>query len=149
MADNAGQSIQTTRRSPAMPELPAISRRRFTQLLGASAAAVVARPGLALSESTWTRRPTGLAEAAAVVRLNSNENPYGPSPMAVKAMSEVFNLAWRYPDEHADRLIETLAKVNGVDQNQILLGDGSGEILKLCAAAFTGPMVNGSAPQAL
>src|SRR5258706_13211218 len=39
--------------------------------------------------------------------------------------------------------------MNGVDQNQILLGDGSGEILKLCAAAFTGPMANGISAQAL
>src|SRR5207245_10627285 len=33
-------------------------------------------------------------------------------------------------------------RINGVDRDQILLGDGSGEILKLCAAAFTGPMSN-------
>lgn len=132
-----------------MPELPSITRRRFTQLLGASAAAVVARPGLALSESTLARRPPGLAAAAAAVRLNSNENPYGPSPMAVKAMSDAFSLAWRYPDEHADQLIATLARINGVEENQILLGDGSGEILKLCAAAFTGPMANGVGSQAL
>jgi histidinol-phosphate aminotransferase len=60
--------------------------------------------------------------------------------MALKAMTDAFSLAWRYPDEHADLLVETLAKVNGVNRDQILLGDGSGEILKLCAAAFTGPM---------
>src|SRR5439155_13752383 len=41
------------------------------------------------------------------------------------------SIACRYPDEHADVLIETLAKLNGVERNQILLGDGSGEILKL------------------
>ncbi len=131
-----------------MPDLTSISRRRFTQLLGASAAAAaVARPGLAFPTSRVPAR--GWRAATAVVRLNSNENPYGPSPMAVEAMAEAFNLAWRYPDEHADQLIESLAKVNGVDQNQILLGDGSGEILKLCAAAFTGPMANGISAQAL
>jgi len=78
------------------------------------------------------------------VRLNSNENPYGPSPMALRAMTDAFSLVWRYPDEHADILIETLAKINGVNQDQILLGDGSGEILKLCASAFTGPMLSGT-----
>jgi histidinol-phosphate aminotransferase len=62
--------------------------------------------------------------------------------MALKAMTDVFSLAWRYPDEHADLLIETLAKINGVNRDQILLGDGSGEILKICAAAFTGPMLS-------
>jgi histidinol-phosphate aminotransferase len=84
--------------------------------------------------------------AASAVRLNSNENPYGPSPMAIKAMSDAFNLAWRYPDEHADQLTTTVARINGVDESQVLLGDGSGEILKLCAAAFTGPVLDGKGP---
>ncbi|MEP6685939.1 MAG: aminotransferase class I/II-fold pyridoxal phosphate-dependent enzyme, partial [Verrucomicrobiota bacterium] len=73
----------------------------------------------------------------------SNENPFGPSPKALKAMSDAFGLSCRYPDEHADELIDALAKMNGVDRDQILLGDGSGEILKLCADTFTGPMSNG------
>jgi histidinol-phosphate aminotransferase len=40
-------------------------------------------------------------------------------------------------------LIDALAKINGVNRDQILLGDGSGEILNLCASAFTGPIRNG------
>jgi histidinol-phosphate aminotransferase len=124
-----------------MAESFAISRRRFAHLLGAGAAYAVAQRGTSLgsslraAESAWP-----LANAAGSVRLNSNENPYGPSPMALKAMTDAFSLAWRYPDEHADLLIETLARVNGVNRDQILLGDGSGEILKMCASAFTGPM---------
>jgi histidinol-phosphate aminotransferase len=72
-----------------------------------------------------------------VVRLSSNENPYGPSPASLKAMTDSFNLAWRYPDEYADMLSEELAKLHGVPVEQLLLGDGSGEVLKLCATAFT------------
>ena len=53
-------------------------------------------------------------------------------------MTDSFNLACRYPDEHADELIDALAKMNDVNRDQILLGDGSGEILKLCAETFTG-----------
>jgi histidinol-phosphate/aromatic aminotransferase/cobyric acid decarboxylase-like protein len=52
------------------------------------------------------------------------------SPHALKAMTQAFELVWRYPDEHADTLIETIAKINGVTRDQIILGDGSGEILK-------------------
>ena len=52
-------------------------------------------------------------------------------------MTDSFGLAWRYPDEYADMLAEDLAKLHGVPANQVVLGDGSGEILKLCAAAFT------------
>ncbi|PYJ39728.1 MAG: hypothetical protein DME81_02850, partial [Verrucomicrobia bacterium] len=74
-----------------------------------------------------------------VVRLSANENPYGPSPKALKAMNDAFSLSCRYPDEHNDVLIDALAKLNGVNRDQILLGDGSGEILKLCAETFTGP----------
>jgi histidinol-phosphate aminotransferase len=76
--------------------------------------------------------------APAVVRLSSNENPYGPSPAAFKAMTDSFSLAWRYPDEYAGMLTDEVARMHGVSVDQVLLGDGSGEILKLCAAAFTG-----------
>ena len=57
--------------------------------------------------------------------------------MALKAMTDDFNLACRYPDEQNDVLIEKLARINGVNRDQILLGDGSSEILKLCAETFT------------
>lgn len=111
-----------------------ISRRRFAQLLGAGAVGFVARPALSLAtESAPVSASTG------IVRLSSNENPYGPSTKALKAMTDAFPLSCRYPDAHVDELIEALAKLNGVDRNQILLGDGSSEILKLCAETFTGP----------
>ncbi|HEY6046885.1 MAG TPA: aminotransferase class I/II-fold pyridoxal phosphate-dependent enzyme [Pyrinomonadaceae bacterium] len=122
--------------------IDAMNRRRFAQLLGAGAAYVAARPQLSFGKSGAIAWPTPSTSASTLVRLNSNENPYGPSPMAIKAMTEAFSLAWRYPDEHADILVDTLAKMNGVSNDQILLGDGSGEILKLCAAAFTGPISN-------
>ena len=124
-----------------MAESFAISRRRFAHLLGAGAAYAVAQRGTSLGSSMRpVERALDFTGATTVVRLNSNENPYGPSPMALKAMTDAFSLAWRYPDEHADLLIETLARINGVNRDQILLGDGSGEILKMCASAFTGPM---------
>ena len=122
-----------------MPRLGLMSRRRFAHLFGAGAAYAFTRPQISLAAPLLSSGPGALANAN-VVRLSSNENPYGPSPMALKAMTEAFSLAWRYPDEHTDLLIESLAKINGVNRDQILLGDGSGEILKLCAEAFTGPL---------
>ena len=53
-------------------------------------------------------------------------------------MTDSFSLSCRYPDEHNNVLIEKLAKLNDVSHDQILLGDGSSEILKLCADTFTG-----------
>ena len=114
-----------------------LSRRRFTQILGAGTALAALRPPLSLNARGL--RPPVTRAAAAVVRLSSNENPYGPSPAALRAMTESFGLAWRYPDEHQDALVAELSKLHGVGGDQILLGDGSGEILKLSAAAFTGP----------
>src|SRR5215207_8919579 len=103
-----------------------LSRRSFSKLVGVSAAYAALRP-LEVN-----------ALPANVVRLSSNENPYGPSPAAFKAMSDSFSLAWRYPDEYADMLAEELARLHNIPVDQVLLGDGSGEILKLSAATFTG-----------
>ena len=105
-----------------------LSRRDFSKILGAGAAYAALRPADVTRAST--PGPT-------VVRLSSNENPYGPSPAALKAMTDGFSLAWRYPDEYADLLADELARLHSVPVDQILLGDGSGEILKLSAAAFT------------
>lgn len=111
-----------------------ISRRKFAQLLGAGAACAVARPALSFAAPP----DTGTA-APGIVRLSSNENPYGPSPKALKAMTDAFGLSCRYPDDTAELLVEAVAKHHGVNRDQILLGDGSGEILKVCAETFTGP----------
>src|SRR6516165_2451992 len=113
-----------------------ISRRDFARLLGAGAAAAVVRPPISFAKPTQSVT-TPLAEGG-IVRLSANENPYGPCPKALHAITDSFGLACRYPDEHSNVLIDKLAKLNGVNHDQILLGDGSGEILKLCAETFTG-----------
>ncbi len=115
-----------------------ISRRRFAKILSTSAAYAALAPPMSMSAPAL-RLVRGRAKDAGIVRLSSNENPYGPSPMALKAMTDAFNLAWRYPDEHEQALVDALAKMHGVTPEQILLGNGSGEILKLAAAAFTAP----------
>ena len=114
-----------------------ISRRKFAQLLGAGAAVAVVRPPLSFAKPTQSIATSSTA-GGNIVRLSANENPYGPSPKAFQAITDSFGLACRYPDEHNNVLIEKLAKLNGVNHDQILLGDGSSEILKLCAETFTG-----------
>ena len=123
-----------------MSQTMSLNRRRFAQLFGVGAAYLATHPRVSLANVA-----TELNAPATVVRLSSNENPYGPSAMALKAMTDAFSLAWRYPDEHTDILIDMLTKLNSVNRNQILLGNGSGEILKLCASAFTGPISSDSA----
>ncbi len=110
-----------------------ISRRAFARLLGAGAALAVTGPKFSLA------REATPAAASGVVRLSSNENPYGPSPRALEAMREAFAIANRYPFADEEKLADALAKLYAVERAQVLLGDGSGEILKLAAVAFTGP----------
>ena len=114
-----------------------ISRRKFAHLLGVGAAAAIVRPrfSVATERPSTKTAPTG----SVVVRLSANENPYGPSSQAHAAMNNSFDVCCRYPDEANDVLIEKIAKINGVNREQIALGDGSSEILKLCAETFTGP----------
>src|SRR5213082_362604 len=109
-----------------------ISRRDFARLLGAGAAAAFVRPA-----GSFSKQPEHIPATGQVVRLSANENAYGPSPKALKAMTDSFGLACRYPDEHNNVLIDRLGRLNGVNHDQILLGDGSSEILKLCAETFT------------
>ncbi len=114
-----------------------ISRRKFAHLLGVGAAAAIVRPRFSVA----TERPSlkTASTGSVVVRLSANENPYGPSAKAHQAMNGSFDLCCRYPDEANDVLIDKIAKINGVNREQIVLGDGSSEILKLCAETFTRP----------
>src|SRR5436190_22231672 len=113
-----------------------ISRRRFAHLLGVGAAAAIVRPRFTIA----TEAPTVPAKnKSGVVRLSANATPYGPSAKAHEAIKNEHPVSNRYPDEANDVLIDKIAKINGVNREQIALGDGSGEILKLCAETFTGP----------
>ncbi|MCO6058170.1 histidinol-phosphate transaminase [Pseudomonas sp. MOB-449] len=73
---------------------------------------------------------------ARLVKLNTNENPYGPSPKAVAAMqAEVGDNLRLYPDPNSDRLKQAVADYYGVQPNQVFVGNGSDEVL---AHAFYG-----------
>lgn len=76
------------------------------------------------------------------IRLTSNENPLGPFPDSMAAIRDAFAGAGRYPmnvqPSMAD-LTQALAERAGCSSDNVVLGAGSGEILKSCAQAFTGP----------
>jgi histidinol-phosphate aminotransferase len=78
----------------------------------------------------------------AEIRISSNENPLGPPAVAVEAIRESFGEAGRYPTNaqpNMAALTEALAAKHGCDPSNIVLGAGSGEILKNAAHAFTSP----------
>lgn len=70
------------------------------------------------------------------VRLNSNENPYGPSEKAKKAVIEVLSKGNRYAFDELEELKKLIAAKEGVDASYILLGAGSGELLCQTGIAY-------------
>lgn len=74
-----------------------------------------------------------------VIKLSSNENPFGPSPLALKAISKEEKNLHVYPDQKSILLREALAKKFAVADNSIIIGNGSDEIMQLVAATFLKP----------
>ena len=65
-----------------------------------------------------------------LVKLNTNENPYGPSPRALEVLrAEVGDTLRLYPDPNSDRLKEAIAACYGVTPAQVFVGNGSDEVL--------------------
>ena len=78
---------------------------------------------------------------AKLVKLNTNENPFGPSPKAIAAMqAELGDNLRLYPDPNSDRLKQAVAEYYGVTTAEVFVGNGSDEIL---AHAFHGLFQNG------
>lgn len=83
-------------------------------------------------------REMGLAPES-IIKLASNENPLGPSPLAVAAIQKALATSHIYPDGGTFHLSTALAKKTGVEKNRVVLGNGSNEILELIYHAFTRP----------
>jgi len=74
-----------------------------------------------------------------IVKLASNENPLGPSPLALQAIRENIEEISRYPDGNGFRLRAKLSAKLGVPNNRITLGNGSNDLLELVGRAFLLP----------
>ena len=117
-----------------------LSRRNFLRTLGVTAAA-----------SAATRLPLHAASLPAIyatkrarvpggpIRLDSNENAYGPSPKAIATMQDTLKMTNRYPRDEYDDLVDRIAAIHRVKADQVLLGCGSSEILRVTAVGFLGP----------
>lgn len=95
------------------------------------------QPGKPISELA---REFGLAEFS-IVKLASNENPLGISPLAQQAVQEALADIARYPDGNGFVLKDAICKRFGVELGQIVLGNGSNDVLELAARAFLQPGV--------
>lgn len=123
-----------------------LSRRSFVQVMGGAGASTL------LGAQLWARgREAALGAGldsdafqspqadAPPIRLSSNENPVGPPRAALDAIVASLGTSNRYPSEPAQRLVSRLAALHGVDQSCIVVGAGSGEILRMAVYNWTSP----------
>ena len=96
---------------------------------------VAYEPGKPISE---TARELGL-EPGDIVKVASNENPLGPSPLAKEAMRQAIEDAHIYPDGGAYALRSAIAGHHGVDLQNVIVGNGSNEIIELLCHSFLNP----------
>ncbi|HEV7799841.1 MAG TPA: histidinol-phosphate transaminase [Burkholderiales bacterium] len=93
------------------------------------------QPGKPISELA---RELGL-DPASIIKLASNENPLGVSPLAQQAISAVLSDLSRYPDGNGFELKQALKRRFGVPTDCMVLGNGSNDVLDLAARAFLRP----------
>ena len=76
-----------------------------------------------------------MAEYDAAAKLSNNENPYGPPESVMKAMTDAFKYANRYGNPDGG-IIDAIAELHGVKHENVLIGEGSSEILDISDATF-------------
>jgi histidinol-phosphate aminotransferase len=121
-------------------EQPRLSRRRA--LLGAAALFASAPfAGADAEKRGHVANPNPSPSSGGLIRIDGNENPYGPSPKAREAILASVSRAPRYADSEVDALAAQLAATHGLPAQQVIIGTGSGELLKIAAhmAASPGP----------
>ena len=96
---------------------------------------VAYEPGKPIDE---VARELGL-DPSQIVKLASNENPLGPSPKAKVAMAAAMDQAHIYPDGGGYRLRHAIAEKFGMNMKNVVLGNGSNEIIELIGHAFLRP----------
>ena len=75
-----------------------------------------------------------------IIKLGSNENPWGPSPKAIKAIKNELNSINRYPESQLKDLVHLAAEYSDVEDSQVIIGgDGADEIIDVLAKTFIEP----------
>lgn len=123
----------------------AVSRRGFVAALGVGGVSALTVPSWihARGLEAATALPGDAAlitqQQNAMIRLMSNENPNGPVPSAIRAIQASWHEAAWYPASGETRVREALATANNLPVDQVMLGSGSGEILRMSVQAFCSP----------
>lgn len=135
-----------------------VSRRSFVKSAGVGSVGLLSAPLIGARgmeaergyEAPWSKvlapgpfaseqRAAYRLAAPGAVRLDSNENPNGPGKTALDAIRAMFEEAPRYPDRATTDLASTIAGHFKVTPEHVLVGCGSGEVLRMASYAFTSP----------
>jgi histidinol-phosphate aminotransferase len=111
---------------------------RFIDLLSTSARGLATKPGNHVPDFSVPENPDLLR----LIRLDSNENPFGPSPHAIEAMHSAAPAMHAYPDDNCIVLRRKLAGLHEVRPEQILISAGSSGVLSLLCQTLLGPGLN-------
>jgi histidinol-phosphate aminotransferase len=136
-SESSGLSSQPKHFSALAP----YSRRRFLKGMGAigGAGMLASSPLQAVMES----KPGSLIlPPDHVIRANFNENPYGVSRVALRAIQNTFDQAGHYSSGPRQRVMEVMTNLHDLPPENVILGSGSGELLK--AAGLMVAMTKGS-----
>ena len=101
-------------------------------------ASIAPQPGI-LDIALYKGGASSVAGHQNVLKLSSNENPLGASPLAQAAFADTAGKLHLYPSTDHAALRGAISDVWGVDPERVICGNGSGEILKLLAEAYAGP----------
>lgn len=111
------------------------NRRSFLGRAGLAASLGAAPlPGLSMAAAPLATSDFGPLAGQAL--LSRNENPYGPAPSALRAIAEAAQMGCYYTDRGNEKLTAMIAERHGVAPSQIVIGDGSTEILNAIALAW-------------
>jgi histidinol-phosphate aminotransferase len=118
-----------------------LNRRSFVQSLGASAVGLLAleqgADTVAAAQQAAASVRQGRTDLSALIRIGSNENPYGPAPSVLEAVGISAKEGNRYPGPVQQKLIDTIAAKFSVPADHLMLSGGSGDILNAVVKAFT------------
>ena len=72
-----------------------------------------------------------------LIKLNTNENPYPPSPLVAESVIQETKRLQLYPEPFSLKLRRLIAEKHGLHENQVIIGNGSDDLLNLCVRAFS------------
>ena len=114
-----------------MPALPTLNRRQWLKTTVAGAATLTVARNFLVTPARAQHEVDRTAKRAEPVRISGNENPFGPSQMAIAAMLQNLERTHYYAGAETKALVKQIADLEKVPEDHIVMGVGSGEILEI------------------